>query len=50
MAQDILDFKVNIETQNAATAMENLGNQYESLKGKMERNKILNKRGKFSIK
>ena len=40
MAQDILDFKVNIETQNAATAMENLGNQYESLKGKMERNKI----------
>ena len=40
MAQDILDFKVNIETQNAATAMENLGNQYESLKGKMERDKI----------
>ena len=40
MAQDILDFKVNIETQNAATAMENVGNQYESLKGKMERNKI----------
>ena len=40
MAQDILDFKVNIETQNAATAMENLGNKYESLKGKMEKDKI----------
>ena len=40
MAQDILDFKVNIDTANAATNMETLGNMYDNLKNKMEKDKI----------
>ena len=40
MAQDVLDFKVNIETENAATNMESLGTMYENLKNKMEKDKI----------
>lgn len=40
MAQDVLDFKVNIETENAATNMETLGTMYDNLKNKMEKDKI----------
>ena len=40
MAQDVLDFKVNIDTANAATNMETLGTMYDNLKNKMEKDKI----------
>ena len=40
MAQDVLDFKVNIETENAATKMETLGTMYDEIKNKMEKDKI----------
>ena len=40
MAQDILDFKVNIDTANAATLLDNLGDKYDSIKDKMEKDKI----------
>ena len=40
MAQDVLDFKVNIETENAATKMETLGTMYDEIKNKMEKWKI----------
>ena len=40
MAQDVLDFKVNIETENAATKMETLGTMYDEIKNKMEKGKI----------
>lgn len=40
MAQDVLDFKVNIDTANAATNMETLGTMYDEIKNKMEKDKI----------
>ena len=40
MAQDVLDFKVNIDTENAVTNMETLGTMYDNLKNKMEKDKI----------
>ena len=40
MAKDPLEFKVNIETENAATKMETLGTMYDEIKNKMEKGKI----------
>lgn len=50
MAQDVLDFKVNIDTANAATNMETLGTMYDNLKNKMEKDKITPKINLSEIK
>jgi len=50
LAQDVLDFKVNIDTANAATNMETLGTMYDNLKNKMEKDKITPKINLSEIK